>query len=138
MPTGRPTGRPPRPHVRVTSVNREELAWAAGFFDGEGSIRLHDYARGYAPYVYIQITQVGRAELDRFQQAVLGLGGVYGPYRDRRGSRQPSFCYRCGRFGDSQAVMAALWPFLGATKRTAALSAFRAYHNLTLLLSPTG
>ena len=30
---------------RINLLNREELAWAAGFFDGEGYIASHDNSR---------------------------------------------------------------------------------------------
>lgn len=51
-----------------------ELAWAAGFFDGEGYS-----ARKAGKYPHIGITQKERTVLDRFAAAV-GAGKVYGPY----------------------------------------------------------
>ena len=51
-----------------------ELAWAAGFFDGEGSI--YRDSRGS---VRLSANQIRPEPLHRFVQAV-GVGRVYGPY----------------------------------------------------------
>ena len=72
-----------------------ELAWAAGLFDGEGTISLvtHRKKRKTKTYEYKQVhvlvSQSGSPEvLERFQRAVGGLGKIYGPYE--RG-HQPVF-----------------------------------------------
>jgi hypothetical protein len=61
--------------------NREELAWAAGFFDGEGSFSW----TMPAAFGWAVINQTNRASLERFKRAVAGLGKIYGPTnRDTR------------------------------------------------------
>jgi hypothetical protein len=52
----------------------DEMAWAAGFFDGEGSIGTN---RGR---LVVQITQAEPSTLTRFKEAV-GHGTVGGPYQ---------------------------------------------------------
>jgi len=57
-----------------------ELAWAAGFFDGEGNANFSAGKAGRN--VVIQVLQAGVATpevLIRFQEAV-GCGKIYGPY----------------------------------------------------------
>lgn len=61
-----------------------EIAWAAGFFDGEGHARWNTNIpktaerRAYGTFAII-VAQVEREPLDRFMAAV-GEGKVYGPY----------------------------------------------------------
>lgn len=59
---------------RVTTS--DELLWAAGFFDGEGSACLATVGEGR--YVNLSVSQVEREPLDRFAAAVGGK--VHGPY----------------------------------------------------------
>lgn len=101
---------------------REELAWAAGFFDGEGCFRLHTKA-GIDGRFYAQITinQIHPEVLERFQRAVLGAGNIRGPYipsgTTKAGEpRKPTWNYACTNFEHVQAVYVMLIPFLGSVK----------------------
>jgi len=97
--------------------DREELAWAAGFFDGEGCFS-YVKADGWG---VVAIGQTNREPLERFQRAVAGLGKIYGPYepkqRDGRWCRKPQWVYRAHRRNDVQAIAAMLWFKLGSIKR---------------------
>jgi hypothetical protein len=75
------------------TVDREELSWAAGFFDGEGCFSL---VRNFR-YPTVRIAQAEREPLERFQAAVGGIGKVYGPYAPRHKdtwSRKPQYSYQ--------------------------------------------
>lgn len=96
----------------------EELAWSAGFIDGEGTFGVQRQS-GRKDIMYLQATQVDRRVLDRLRDA-MGLGKVYGPYQyNRPGYRnnKPYFYYRLT--GDEKVVSAAkmLWPYLSEVKR---------------------
>ena len=96
---------------------REELAWAAGFFDGEGSTTLTagKRRRDY-PTPKVSMAQTGsREELDRFVVAV-GAGKVRGPWLQPYNDK-PRWFYQTTRAADAQAVIARLWPFLCSRKR---------------------
>jgi hypothetical protein len=107
----------------LMKVNREELAWAAGFFDGEGNFRI-SRQNG----LRMTATQTYRPHLERFKAAVSGLGFVYGPYRhggsDGR-KRQPIYHWHASSFEHAQAAAAMLFPFLGEPKRQQILTALR-------------
>lgn len=92
-------------------VDREELAWAAGLFDGEGWVGPINKRRE----IGIRVGQVDRRVLDRFAAAV-GVGTIYGPYRLKR-SVQSIYVYHAGGFHRTQAVMAMLWRWLSPVKR---------------------
>lgn len=96
-------------------MDDHELAWAAGFFDGEGtassSRRAHrpSYERQMAVY------QGGRDDipeaLTRFQRAVGGRGNITGPYRARL------FHWTTRKHSAFDEVMTLLWPWLSELKR---------------------
>lgn len=97
---------------------REELAWAAGFFDGEGSFyggpRGGAYRRGQW-HINASVTNTDRQLLDRFREAV-GIGIVCGPY-ELAGGRRPVYRWAIRSPQGVQAVGAMLWPWLGEYKR---------------------
>lgn len=111
--------------------DREELAWAAGFFDGEGSIHIHNRkARRLIPNV--SITQAGTHPtelLERFRRAVGGLGTVCGPYQSKNGTWKARWQFEVVGFEKCQAVMAMLWRFLGPVKRAKAKKVLLAHLN---------
>ena len=101
-----------------------ELAWAAGFFDGEGStIAKSDSDRpGYYQLV-VTVPQSGPVDvpevLTRFRSAVLGMGVI------DRADAKGVWRWRARGFVDAQATIALLWPSLGDVKRTQAATAMR-------------
>jgi hypothetical protein len=107
--------------------DREELAWAAGFFDGEGCFSYTERAR----YGVATIGQTDIRALERFRDAV-GVGKIYGPYDYRylgRMSKRPWWNYRAHRREHVQAITAMLWFKLGPIKREQALGVLQSYSN---------
>ncbi len=101
-------------------MNKEiELAWAAGFFDGEGctSIQVAYYnpqTGTKSMQMHISITQNGRSTLDRFWNAVNKVGAVNGPYVRRTSSEV--YTYRATGPKVAQ-VMEQLWPYMSQPKK---------------------
>src|SRR4051812_26863754 len=96
--------------------SRLELAWAAGFFDGEGSTVVSPSHRS----LMVTISQVERANLFRFRAAVGGAGSISAPRALPK--RQPISAWRVYAAG-GQFVLQRLWPYLGEAKRGQALRA---------------
>lgn len=122
----------PRKRRRVSArrlllpPGREQLAWAAGFFDGEGTT----WAGRSSGYPTLSVPQAGHFTeppdvLLRFQAAVGGLGLVYGPILNEERNK-PIWRYRVSGFEMVQAVVAMLWPWLGTEKRRQAALVFLA------------
>lgn len=111
----------------MIEVNRENLAWAAGFFDGEGTVGC----RKGPKKVQLQL-KVGQADpetLEKFLDAI-GFGKIYGPYtHDKRPNRKPMWNYTVTKHEHVQAAIAMMWPFLGTIKREDALRALTTYRN---------
>lgn len=95
-----------------------ETAWAAGFFDGEGTTCYSMTAKS----TRIQISQKNPELLHRFADAV-GAGVVCGPYKNGKGE---VYQYRLSRRDDVIAVLTKLWPFLGKQKKDQARAAHAA------------
>ena len=110
------------PTLGVAEISRAELAWAAGFFEGEGStIARADAARPGYRQLNITVPQTSRhgvpQVLLRFQRAMLGMGHVSGPDADH------GYMLRFNAREEAHAVLRLLWPYLGEVKRTQAVSA---------------
>ena len=113
--------------------NREELAWAAGFFDGEGSAHFavglrkkQTGGRVVFSQLHLNVAQANREELERFQKAV-GVGRIYGPYTNKGPNNKPHWRYFAGAFPSFQHVMVVLWPFLCSRKRAQLKKAHQAF-----------
>lgn len=99
--------------------NREELAWAGGFFEGEGCISQAKKASNIA--FRLSLVNTDLEDLERFHRAVGGVGKVYGPYSYKdRPTHKPQWQWVCQRFETAQAVLAMLWPGLSTRRRETA------------------
>lgn len=89
-----------------------ELAWAAGFFDGEGNTHQRANRPGLGG-LSMQVNQQEPTTLERFGSAV-GYGKLYGPYAER----QTGSVYRWLITGHKvQLAVDRLWPYLSEPKR---------------------
>ena len=95
-------------------INREELAFAGGLYEGEGSM---GYRRG-KQQIQVQVGMADREPLERFGAAV-GLGRLYGPYVAVRNGKThlPQWRWYINTYEKVQAVVAMLWPWLGPRRR---------------------
>jgi hypothetical protein len=94
-------------------MDRHELAWAAGFFDGEGWANRS--GRGVQSRIN-QSDNTGVPEvLVRFQ-LVLGFGRIGGPVREE--GRKDLYFWQVSSRGDVAALASAIWPWLGEVKRS--------------------
>ena len=99
--------------------NRDtELAWAAGFYDGEGSTTTN------GRHVVMAVGQVDPRPLLRLQDALGGCGHLNQTWPPNRRSRgwSPIWVWRLTRSEEIQAALNALWPYLSEPKREQALA----------------
>lgn len=89
-----------------------ELAWAAGLYDGEGCTYLRDNKKvnKCSASMVACITQKDRWVLDRFHNAVDGVGEIY--WTSRR-----IHYYRALGISNVQHVLGLLWPYLSPYKQ---------------------
>lgn len=103
-----------------------ELAWSAGFLDGEGTYGMRRVKKASGHVVValdFQAQQVHREPLDRLA-AVLGgsVTGPYGPYKNNRD--KPIFSWHLRKYEDVKVALFKLWPFMGTVKREQALKSW--------------
>lgn len=92
-----------------------EIAWAAGFFDGEG----HTSAASRS--LRLALTQVVRENLERFARAMGGRGRIYGPRKAKRGNDY--YHWQTPNRPEAMKCLELLWPLLGEAKREQARAA---------------
>lgn len=98
----------------LSPIREANIAWAAGFFDGEGSTILGRQRPGKGkPFIRISISQKEREALDKFRNA-MRVGKVYGPY----GRADQGFAFHYVALGDkAHYALLLMWPHLGELKR---------------------
>src|SRR5574343_492445 len=90
-----------------------ELAWAAGFYDGEGCTIIHKSTLGdKRTKLRMSVGQKGEECLVRFQKA-LGMGKIY--QRDCGIS-----LWALNKLEDVDTALRMLWPYLSGPKRAQA------------------
>lgn len=127
----RALGRALAPAIWPASAS-EELAWAGGFFDGEGCTYLekHRTHSGYfVPRLYVpQSSDVGIAsELLRLKAALSDLGTISG-VRTPGGNRRTYRRWRVFTPATVQLGVHLLWPFIGSVKRAQAQRVMEVIH----------
>lgn len=109
----------------VFEPNREQLAWAAGFVDGEGSFMNHSHSP------VLSVPQSGSdapRQLQRFIDALVLGGKVEIHHRPQHSHHLQAYRVRITGFERVQAAAARLWPWLSEAKRAQAARVFAAYH----------
>ncbi len=109
-----------------------ELAWAAGFYDGEGSISCT--SNNGNPHTRVQLAIGQKNDLDgsiaevlcRFLNAV-GVGKIYKKTRSDKEINQHQ--YLAAKRFDVELVLNKLWPFLSTVKKNQARLAFALLDN---------
>ncbi len=114
-------------------MTSHSIEWAAGFFEGEGYV---GWNKGYNkevkknyPKVVVQISQVYREPLDKFQE-VFGAGSVRGPYGPYNGTKQPYYQYQASNW-EAIMIIQKMLPYLfrKGDQAREVLSKYEKYHN---------
>ena len=101
-----------------------EKAWAAGFFDGEGSTHVAwvKARKDKDPLCYVQLSigqagPLGGKILSRFGEAISNLGKLYGPYKPMKHQTLQRWCYEVNGLEKILTALWYLWPWLSDVKR---------------------
>lgn len=120
----------------MTSPTPDQLAWVAGFWDGEGTVTvLKNYA---TPQFHVsQAGDEGKALCQRVLDWTGVAGRVHGPYLNRaRPNNKPYWRVRITGYDKVYEITKLCWPWLSETKRKQAQMglgahlAYRIEHNV--------
>lgn len=101
-------------YKKEQELNREELAWCAGYFDGEGCFYLSHLKNEAHSLVFgASLKQVELETLEKFHRVVT-VGSIKGPYKTATGQ-----IYRWAVYGfeKTQFLACVMWPWLGTVKK---------------------
>jgi len=102
----------------MITINRENLAYAAGLFDGEGTSRFSLY-NGKNRTIRLAVKMTDVEPLRRFWEATNHKCKVYGPYRERawKNFYRDNYQVVVQNFEEFQFIMCLLWNWLSQPKR---------------------
>ena len=109
---------------------RENLAWLAGIFEGEGSLHWTSpqpqQASGRHPGGQSLVLSIGMTDEDVLQSfhRIAGVGTIYGPYSPKPPSTKIKWTYR-SQGAEAYALMVAMWHWLHCRRKENATSAMR-------------
>lgn len=98
----------------LISSPKHDIAWAAGLFEGEGSIGGGLIGTKAAARLFLCTTD--KDVLERFRE-VVGLGVIESGPRKSSLGKKPIWLWRVSSFQHTQAIIAAFWPWLGSRRR---------------------
>lgn len=100
----------------AASWTRENIAWAAGLFEGEGCITTQKGRAGR-----LDLISTDQDVIRKFY-AIVGVGRVNGPYRPNSSlGHKPQWRWSVSGFENIQALLAAFWTFLCERRRKRAI-----------------
>lgn len=110
-----------------TNIPVTERAWAAGFFDGEGSVSIHrtrhgrknDEAISVMPRICVAQLVKGDELLERFRKALGDLGSITLRKQTGSFSKNPGKIWEYYLVGWArvQTAISIMWPYLGPVKK---------------------
>jgi hypothetical protein len=93
-------------------MSQTELAWAAGFFDGEGN------SRATGATIQLSAVQTSLEPLERLQRALGGRGRIVPrSIPNAKPHWLPQWIWKCWTREDTAAAIEAMWPYLCSIKR---------------------
>ena len=96
----------------ITITRNEDLAWAAGFYDGEGSTTIH--RKGKHAYPRCTVAQKHTGVLEKFQR-IVGCGTI--SFKEATATHNECHYWQARSHAETEMVIGLLWPWLGTQKR---------------------
>ena len=120
----------PNPSLEQIGQKSIDIAWAAGLFEGEGTIYLHNQSKRYR----LGLKMTDKDVMDKFFN-IFKVGRLYGPYtpKDKKlnGEDKKDFwLWQCWRLSDVHVILKLLLPYFG-TRRAAKTIEALSYENFS-------
>ena len=107
----------------ISNNSRDDLAWAAGFIDGEGYFRFQPIKSKGKQRAYgcasLNVAQTAERKdvLERLQKALKGYGTIYGPYRHKNGRQKPYYVFMVLKFTEFKDIVDTIYRWLSQHKQ---------------------
>lgn len=105
-----------------TNWSRENIAWAAGLFEGEGCIIYRSPKNPWR----LALSSTDEDVIRKFA-FIVGVGGVLGPQRLKNPKWKPIWTWWCTTAEKASALLVAFHPFLGKRRRAKAEDFLKAF-----------
>ncbi len=115
--------------VYVGGLNRENVLWFAGLFEGEGHIQVQ---HRYGKHARLRM-ELGSCDLDVLERLQSLHGGVIRSIKPRKANWKPFWRWELSNTHTTYAVAMAIFPFMAQRRRGQIADAVR-----TMLASPPG
>jgi hypothetical protein len=101
-----------------------QMAWAAGLFEGEGTVRAVSNQKHPYASIRLQLRMTDEDVVKRFAE-VVGCLRVNGPYTNRDGSlgNKPMWYWQTSRQDEVKRILIDFWPYLGKRRQAQAQEA---------------
>lgn len=100
-------------------MNKIEIAWCGGFYEGEGHASAgisYQTKTRYHTYCRAMVNQKHKDVLLRFKRGI-GFGKVAGPYQPKDKSRCPLYVWRVSSRADVSKLYSLLKPYLSRRRK---------------------
>lgn len=109
----------------MTYWTREDLAWVAGIYEGEGCLSLRDNGyKGNNKYVTMRICMTDKDILDRVAR-IIGMGDVKLITPPSRAGKKPMYEWKLGRWDQWYPFVMAIFQWLGERRQAKVVEAVR-------------
>lgn len=106
------------------------IAWAAGLFEGEGTIFIKLHATKGRYYPHLSLSMTDKDVVEKFSIAV-GAPHITGPYQAKHKPHwKPRYQWFCGRKEDVIRILNDFLPYLGDRRACKALDALDIYDGI--------
>jgi len=95
----------------------QDIAWAAGFFEGEGSAVCTNGGKDSRWQRSLSVTGTDRDTIDRFK-SIVGCGAIYTQKR-RKEHWKTSYRWHCGKWSSIRNIVFWFYPYMSQRRRAA-------------------
>jgi hypothetical protein len=103
-----------------------DFAWAAGFFDGEGTCGFYIRGNTYGQF-HLSCSQCDPEVLYRLQDILGGIGTIKGPMTSNQFNHNDYYRYDVSSPREIKIIASILWQYLGSVKKKQITEAFQKY-----------
>ncbi len=98
-------------------MDRNGIEWAAGLFEGEGSITINKIKERQNSYrTTVNMSSCDKDVLEKFC-CIVERGSVKGPYKSKYPNRKDKYDWAVQNYNDCLFVIGLLYPYLGKRRK---------------------